>query len=885
MSGTSVVGSQNITVTIDGNGNRVLISEKRHITFRRPPLRGIRTELDLLRSDSQSIPFLARQSDLALLHSWLSSDKPISILTVTGQGGAGKTRLALELLNQTQNDWAGGFASFGEPESIVQSPSQPEAGKPLLAIVDYASAHTDSLRQLLQNLARYDCPLSKLRILLLERTAEPDSGWYQRLFDYSDSSDTTSLFHQYHPHRLSPFDPVSAESVFNHTLTLSAKFHKASPVPEDIPDGIFADPKFADPVVLIMAALASWEGGITGALHCSRPDLATRLARREMSHIENRFPNDSGRRAHALQHLAAHSTLCGGFTEEQLVSVAKEECTELGLEYPGGPAALAADLVKCLPGSNPNGSGTIQPDIIGGAFLQLVMPKGVVRAARRSDIATAQALVRAVQDFRDPHAVRKNADPDTPQGKWPLDRLKELAAYATKCDLSLLRSLDASMPESTIELRELAADLSSRLLAQLPANLEPTSLLAAERARIANNLANRLSELGRPENALLAAAVALKHHRSLAQSQSDANLPGLATALNNFANRSNELGHHDDALAAAEEALLIRRGLAKSNQSAPLADLAMSLNNYAIVLSDADRRGEALEATLEATQIYRTLVDSSPGAFLADLAMSLSNCSNRLSAVGRREDALAAATESLKHCRTLAHTYPDAFLPSLGISLITYANRLSTVGRVEDALVATEEALQLYRALSKSNPDAFLPSLAIALNNYAAFLNRLKRHNEALKAATEGLDYHRSLVQSRPDLYLPKLAGTLNTYANMLISLGRRGEAYSAATEALEHYRALALRRPGVFLSDLASSLGSVGMMVDSAEDAVEVLAEAIRTLTPLFTSLPTAHASLMTQLCADYRARSKQAGIEPKSEVLGPLSKTFQRLIQGQLQ
>jgi tetratricopeptide (TPR) repeat protein len=71
-----------------------------------------------------------------------------------------------------------------------------------------------------------------------------------------------------------------------------------------------------------------------------------------------------------------------------------------------------------------------------------------------------------------------------------------------------------------------------------------------------NNLGNRLSELGRREEALQAAEEAVEIRRGLAETRPDALLPDLAGSLNNLGNRLSELGRREEALQAAEEAVV-----------------------------------------------------------------------------------------------------------------------------------------------------------------------------------------------------------------------------------------------------------------------------------------------------------------------------------------
>ena len=66
-------------------------------------------------------------------------------------------------------------------------------------------------------------------------------------------------------------------------------------------------------------------------------------------------------------------------------------------------------------------------------------------------------------------------------------------------------------------------------------------------------------------------------------------------SLNNQSNRLSGLGRREEALAAIEEAVAAYRELARGRPDAFLPDLAMSLNNQSNRLSGLGRREEALD--------------------------------------------------------------------------------------------------------------------------------------------------------------------------------------------------------------------------------------------------------------------------------------------------
>jgi hypothetical protein len=72
-------------------------------------------------------------------------------------------------------------------------------------------------------------------------------------------------------------------------------------------------------------------------------------------------------------HMAAYATLCGGLERDQALQILEEESAATHLGRVIDPAAFLSKLQAWLPGGKTSGEktwlGTIQPDIVGEAFL------------------------------------------------------------------------------------------------------------------------------------------------------------------------------------------------------------------------------------------------------------------------------------------------------------------------------------------------------------------------------------------------------------------------------------------------------------------------------------------------------------------------------------
>jgi tetratricopeptide (TPR) repeat protein len=959
--------SRSVIVTGDGNNVALTLGDTGvKLPLRRkqfpPPERRRRPregepprDLDLLHPEAGKLPLIGRNDLVAELQAWLDDDTDLSVYALIGRAGTGKTRLALEFCQAIDSDpsgegeWIAGFLSPGDLGAVVETLTTHSFAwdRQTLLVIDYAAQCHQALARWLDRLADQKLD-TKLRVLLLDREAPEAFGWWHEL-TASGPPGRRDLFHALRPKQLPDLSDLEERRALTIAALQAARELRPGafgeqPIPPTDEDPDFdrrlARPQFGNPLNLVMAGLIALDRGPQGALARRRLDAARQIARRELRRLTElartrQIADDQ------MRHVVAFNGLAGGLP---IADLRKTVADELAISR--RPTDLLGEVVELLElefpvrseGAQESRLSTIQPDLIGEAAIVEAFTGSASRETealevmRRAYILTretaAQALIRIAQDFaysiEDPTA--------TDAEKWTGHRVMGLLLALAEGigDPEQLAPLVFTLPPQTTVLREPAAELTRRLAAHFVDKVQTgddpsapiyasvllnnlanrlsalgrreEALKAAEEAvrlyralaeaspdiflpdlaMSLNNLANRLSDLGRREEALKAAEEAVRLYRALAEARIDAFIPNLAGSLNNLANRLSDLGRREEALAAAEEAVRLRRALADARPDAFIPDLALSLNNLANALSALGRCEEALKAAEEAVRLRRALAEARPDAFIPDLALSLNNLANALSALGRREDALAVAEEAVRLRRALAEARPDAIIPNLALSLNNLANRLSDLGRREDALAAAEEAVRLYRVLAGARPDAFLPDLAGSLNNLANMLSDLGRREEALNAAEEAARLRRVLAEARPDAFLPDLAASLNNLANRLSDLGRREEALKAAEEAVRLYRVLAEARPDAFTPNLARSLSVLGNLYGETEKpdlALANLAEAIQLLTPTFLKVPEAVAGMMAWILQSYLAKCEVTETEPDEELLGPVIAVFESL------
>ena len=220
--------------------------------------------------------------------------------------------------------------------------------------------------------------------------------------------------------------------------------------------------------------------------------------------------------------------------------------------------------------------------------------EAVLRAYALTGEDAARVLIRLLQDFAYAVEDESSTEQEKATGHRVMGWLLNLSQQAA--DPEHLLPLVSALPEQTTILREPAAELTEHLAVLFRREAERTNepIGWTRVAALLNNLANRLSDLGRREEALGVAEEAVRLSRALAFT------PNLAHSLNNLANMLSDLGRREEALTVAEEAIGLRRGLAASRPDAFTPDLAASLNNLSIMLRDLGRREEALMVAEEA---------------------------------------------------------------------------------------------------------------------------------------------------------------------------------------------------------------------------------------------------------------------------------------------
>ncbi|MDD4963909.1 MAG: tetratricopeptide repeat protein [Gallionella sp.] len=820
-----IQGNGNISVHIAGDDNHVAIGllPKLEITcyysrHKRNSKLDKLLDLDKLSPYSCYSPLLGRAAELASLQAFLQDERSLLCRVLIGGGGCGKTRLALELCERASG-WQAGFVTHKELARLMALQNFSAWGwqKPTLLVIDYAAAQAPLLATLLEALAdRTDYP-HPLRILLLERHASTESGWWQQVFASGGYAASSKLA------LLDPPEPVSLAPLYQveDRLALLAAMLEDHPVKDFLAQVDFQAQLMSlswggDPLYLMMAALGMRQHGAQ-VLTLNRTDLAGLIA----SHEENRLVQLAHHLGDTrlLFHLVACVTLMQGMDYADFLDFAKTEKQALGHSNSGGDAAQLAELLQAAMPREDGGIAPLLPDLIGEAWLLRTWKKpsdhaAILRAYQRHPQRVVPSLIRCAQDFY-PHKTT------------PLNWLQAVL-QSIQHDADALEWLYANLPIDSVALRDFNLQVVQRL-SELP---QQVPHIQADRY---NNLSVALVKAGKPEAALTAARQSAALYRPLAAQRPDVFQPNLARSLNNLSNILGELGQREAALQSAREAIEIRRQLAVQHPDVFLPDFASSLNNLSNRLRKLGEHVAALAAAREGVDLYRQLAAQRPDVFQFDLATSNNTCAVILSELGRREDALTEIQRAVEIRRQLAARHPDVYQSYLAMSLSNLAAMHRELRQHEDAFVAAREAANLYRQLATNCSNLFRADLAKSLNTLAVTLSELGQNKSALAAACEAVDLYRPLTALHADVFQAELAMLLNTLAAMLKEQGQTEAALRATHEAVYTLQADFFRRPAVFTNWMGTFLHNYFQICQEAEQEPDLAL--LEPLLPYFTN------------------------------------------------
>ncbi len=801
----------------------------------------------LLRAEEALVSFdPAREPEVSKLREWLNEQVwPISVRLLTGAGGEGKTRLAIQVCNEfSAAGWNAGFLDSNLESKRMKAIWQDlrAVNQPTLVVVDYAETRQEAFLSLLKAVQQEPSE-QRVRMLLLAR----DGGeWWENLA--SQDAQCEALLSgraTSGPYRLPPLYTASQsrQEAFRNALRALAEVLEV-----DNPDVTLTlvGAQFERPLFVQMAALL--------ALYGERATTSQGLTKALLNHerrywlgllVPFHWP-DPARRAEQLLALA---TLAGGFATAKIAEkfwTQARGAVVTASEF----NSLFRQMVSLYPGTQ--GLEALRPDLLGEALVAqaLLRPEGDVlldsvlgssatQAVRRNSLTVLsrisaerfdvdEILIAGLSRQLGNCGVELVAVSAETAGRLP--KLAEITfqALPSATKNQVAGSLRQSLKDESVQLAGLGCLIFEHLAEKARERLEKKPKDAVRMFQYAgavNVYVVHLDRVGDFKRAIEFAQAGLETSRRLIALDRNRFEPIHAALLGNYANALSQSGHNDESRVYMIQVLEIYKRLAQENPERFEPPYAGSLSNLANDLSDVGQDEEALTHDREALAIRKRLAQNNPDRFEPDYATSLSNLASHLSDVGQDEEALTHDREALAIRKRLVQNNPDRFEPDYATSLSNLASHLSNVGQDEEALAHAREALVIRKRLAQNNPERFEPDYATSLSNLANRLGDVVQDAEALTLTREALAIRKRLAQNNPDRFEPDYATSLSNLASHLSNVGQDEEALAHSREALEIRKRLAQNNPDRFESYYAHSLSNLARHLRNVGQDEEALA------------------------------------------------------------
>ncbi|WP_214324323.1 trypsin-like peptidase domain-containing protein [Nonomuraea sediminis] len=781
-------------------------------------------DYQLIQARHGRVAFVGRERELHDLVAWCAGSGLFSAATVSGAGGAGKTRLGAQLcVEMAGRGWSAGFADARGLTADLTSGVRVELVWPTLLVADYPDRLTDPVIALIKRLgSRVRGP--RLRLLLVDRSPAADEvTWWRKL-----NRDTDGLLRRSTRTTIALGDGgLGPEDVRRHAEAAARAFGGGMPY-EGLPE--------TSPLLVHLAVLS-------GEVRRTPQALLQDFLDREWRRWEGRLPAhhiaDLGEED--VQQAAALVTLTAPTREE------------------------AADLLAALPGLEGSEQGRRRR--ISG-WLAEVFPGEPALAPLKPDPVAEQLLDTTPELARLVLAVHDHPACTGAHLAQLFDVLRLAAPQRANAQEALRGLLVA-------RLDELVDTAAAEPYSQLPGLLE-AALLLSPGAELAEAAARVPRPPVPPSGALARLRCSITELAVSNGSLAGAELADALTDLAAYRAACNELPAAQDAaeraLALAERLDAVRlararynlgtclamRGLDPERADGLLIDAAASgeldpLLNLASFRADRGDQRTAVRVYRQALNVYldgrgHHLLDTVSEAF-GHLERDL-RVDRPLPAVRDGYRPLTGASPDTRDrygsmlllagrlCPGLAEHTPDVLrnalmpllAPRLARNQALYAAEdfaevlravsevLTNLGELEVAVVPAAESVALLRRFIHANPD-LRERLALGLRLLGKAHHRVGNLEAALANTAESVDCH-------ADLPTMGLADALEQLADLQVEAGRPAEAVAALRRVVPLYRQLDERSMlanaelalGTYLAELGSPDEALPVLRDSAE-------------------------------------------------------------------
>jgi len=744
----------------------------------------------LLDPHREVVGFTGRDNELAALIAWCRDPQAGSARLVTGPGGVGKTRLAVELghrldkLGWTVRWLAGGWhpADLGDLT----------AGRTSLLIVDHADERT-GLDRLLGTFAAAGDQAG--RVLFLARSHDP---WWNRLREARDSVSGPAV--SGHQERLDLWPALGAGLPASQVMSLAARAFSRS------------------------AALRSALAGQGGAARSAPGRRPNRVGSGGAGPVGQGSPDRVGHRVLDL-HAAALLTVLAG---DQEAGTADPDTALAGLLDREQRWWIEAATVRGLAEADATGLPARLRHLLAAACLldpaseyeALALAARLPGPPHSAELGWLREVLMPAPG--EPRWLRR-LEPDRLAGLFVTRELAASPALAAAC----LEGIDSGHLACVVRLLMRAYDEDPPALVALAGPLRTVeALIAGLKAPFADHMVVADALPWGATMFMATRASAFLYWRIAREQAAVATPAAQAYWLENAGSRLRVVGRPADGRSLLERAVVIRREIAASGRARDRAALAATIGNLAIACRRAKRADEALSLAEEYLAIGRDLAAADPVAFRRTLAQALAALAQAYEAVGRGAEAVQTGEEAVSALRAASDSLARSGLAS---ALRQLGARYAERGRNAEALQVTEESVAICRDLAVARAADWQTDLLAALHALGQLHQRLGNDLRAAETAEESVTILRRLVVTQPSR-LPSLADELGS-AGVWYSQARQGEeSVRLLTEAVAIRRDLVARNPyhGQPMAFELHALGLACLSTGRLDEAVQASEESV---------------------------------------------------------
>jgi tetratricopeptide (TPR) repeat protein len=588
------------------------------------------SESVLLRAQYQIVDFMGREQIREEVLDRAAQDDSFLLRVHTSPGGAGKTRLFMQVCAQLETDrgWRTGFVYDPDQSAMKEDWNWwLDANSPLFIVFDYGAGERTSLRSLLNASTDSKC---KLRVVLLEREADETRGWWMATCEDPLVGHMLSAHTTLRPTPLPTLagDPgASPEKLFEKACIRFAERLGGDSMPQK-PSVLGTDP-FDRPLYVLMAAYAA----VNGVQVMNADDAFRTILVRERTiwawRLTGTVDTAESPEMRAAGEAGAATTLLGNIPtgDTGIRWIENLPACRGNRRLACKVYELFRDLYPQKLSQGPDSIGGLEPDVLGEHLVWEVLrakpgqelPE-FIGAVMPGDAAIDRLLTPVTVLSR----VAERHPDAAPWVGLPAQVL--LGVLDSNPDARWVERLASGIPSNSSPLISLRIRALDRHRSNLQ-NAQDADKIQARReiAGATNDLSSALDAQGSTEDALQQATEALNSFKRIADETGHARDDGyVAMSLNNRSNYYSELGRHEEALADITEAVDIYRELAERWPERHRPDLAMSYGSLGVVYRRSGGRESGREAFAQGLEAIESAFMRRPEIHVG-LAMSLVN--------------------------------------------------------------------------------------------------------------------------------------------------------------------------------------------------------------------------------------------------------------------